>query len=141
LKIMLQRNIDTMSLIALDCNWTADSEKNYFNVWAAVSFHQRKDRLFLHGARFCNWSLEYEMEPVITVDNMNLYRLSLNKPSEFPNEFVLRLDRETGEQIYDNNDYRNYSIEHDQGHFVSAILQSTGIFSFETIIPVKIISC
>ncbi|MCL2284247.1 MAG: hypothetical protein FWC26_13100 [Fibromonadales bacterium] len=138
LKIAQQRSTGVVSLAALDCNWTANAEKNYFNIWAAVSFHQRKDRMFLQGGRFCNWNLEYEMKLVCTEKNMSLYSLSLNNRNEFPNEFVIRLDRESGEHLYDNNDYLNYSIEHSQGRFATAIAQGSKVFSFDTIVPIKI---
>jgi hypothetical protein len=145
LKIAGQRIDGTVSLVALDCNWTgknkASNEKDYFNVWAAVSFYQGKDKVFLNGARFSNWDLEREMELVGTVENLGLFRLSLNNPNEFPNEFVIRLERETGEQIYDNNNFRNFYIEHNKGHFATAIAQGGSIFSFEKITPIHIICC
>ncbi|MDR1829939.1 MAG: hypothetical protein LBQ76_04125 [Candidatus Fibromonas sp.] len=143
LKIARQRIAGTVFLAALDCNWTGknrvNDEKDYLNVWVAVSFYQRKDKVFLHGARFSNWTLEHEMELVSTVENLGLFRLSLNNPDVFPNEFVIRLERETGEQIYDNNNFRNFYIEHNKGHFATAIAQGDSIFSFETITPIHII--
>jgi len=133
-----------VSLAALDCNWTddgnEDGEKDYFNLWAAVSFYEKTDRVFLQGARFSNWNIEYELKLVSTEKNIGLYRLSLNNANEFPNEFVLRLERETGEYIYDNNNFRNYFIERGKGHFATAISSEDGVFSFESIIPVKIAS-
>ena len=143
LKIAGQCITGTVFLVALDCNWVGKNrvsgEKDYFNVWAAVSFYQGKDKVFLNGARFSNWDLEREMELVGTVENLGLFRLSLNNPNEFPNEFVIRLERETGEQIYDNNNFRNFCIEHGKGHFATAIAQGDSIFSFETITPIHII--
>jgi len=133
-----------VALAALDCNWpdddNADKEKDYFNLWASVSFYEKTDRVFLQGARFSNWNIEYELRLVSTEKNIGLYRLSLNSAGEFPNEFVLRLERETGECIYDNNNYRNYYIERGKGHFATAISLEGKVFSFESIIPVKIAS-
>jgi len=140
LKIVQQRTTGVVSLAAFDCNWTQDSEKNYFNVWAVVSFCENKDRVFLHGGRFCHWNLEYEMELVNTVKNIGLFRLSLDNNETFPNEFVIRLEREFGEHIYDNNNYRNFSIEHGKGHCVSAIACGTEIYSFDSIIPIQVIN-
>jgi len=140
LKIAQQRTTEVVSLAAFDCNWTPDAEKNYFNVWAAVSFCGSKDKVFLHGGRFCHWNLEYEMEQVGMVKNMGLFRLSLDNKETFPNEFVIRLEREFGEHIYDNNNFRNFSIEHDKGHCVSAIAFGTGIYSFNSIIPIQVIN-
>jgi len=143
LKIARQSIAGTVFLAALDCNWTGKNkisdEKDYFNVWAAVSFYQKKDKVLLHGARYSNWNLEYEMELVNTVENLGLFRLSLSNPNEFPNEFVILLERETGEQIYDNNNFRNYYIEHNKGHFATAIAQGDSVFSFEAITPINII--
>ncbi len=144
LKIARQHTAGTFSLVAFDCNWIGKSrikgEKDYFNVWAAVSFHEKKDKVFLHGGRFCNWNLEYEMELACSAENIGIYRLSLDNPDDFPNEFVIRLDRESGEQIYDNNNYRNFFVEHGRGHFASALAQGNTVFSFETIIPLKVIN-
>ena len=144
LEITQQHIPGVVSLVAFDCNWTdgndASGEKDYFNLWAAVSFHEKKDRIFLHGARFSNWNIEYEMKLIGKVENTGVYRLSLNNVNEFPNEFVIRLERETGEQIYDNNNFRNYYIEHSKGRFTTAIAHKGSIFSFESIIPVKIIN-
>ncbi len=142
--IVHQRNTSAIVyLAALDCNWVgenrAEGENDYFNMWVAVSFYEEKDMVFLHGARFCNWNLEYKMKLVGTENNVGLFRLSLNNPEEFPNEFVIRLERENGEHIYDNNNYRNYYIEHNKGLFASAVSQAGNVFSFETIIPVKVI--
>ena len=143
LKIAKQRITGTVFFVALDCNWVGKNrvsgEKDYFNIWAAVSFYQGKDKVFLSGARFSNWDLEHEMELVGTVENLGLFRLSLDDPNVFPNEFVIRLERETGEQIFDNNNFRNFCIEHSKGHFVTAITQGDSIFSFETITPIHII--
>ena len=138
LKIAQHRMVGPVSLAAFDCNWTTSPEKNYFNVWAVVSFHQRTDKVFLQGGRFCHWNMEYEMKLVSTKNNVSLYRLSLHNADDFPNEFVLRLERENGEHIYDNNNYSNFSIEHSQGHSMSAIAQGAGIFSFESIISAKV---
>lgn len=142
--IAKQRMSGAVSLAALDCNWTGSAkvpgEKDYFNIWAVVSFPEKKDRVFLHGARFSTWNLEIEMKLVGTVKNVGLYRLSLENPNEFPNEFVLLLKREeTGEEIYDNNNYRNYYIEHSKGHFATAVSHGGSVFSFDSIIPVKVI--
>ncbi len=143
LKIARQRIAGTLSLAALDCNWTGKNrvggEKDYFNAWAAVSFYEKEDKVFLHGARFSNWDLEYEMELVSTAENLGLFRLSLDNPDKFPNEFVIRLEREAGELIYDNNNYRNFYIEHNKGHFATAIAQGGSIYFFETITPIHII--
>jgi len=138
LKIAQHRTGGVVYLAALDCNWAEDAAKNYFNIWVAVSFHQNNDRVFLHGAKFCNWNLDYEMKLVNTVNNMSLYRLSLNKSGEFPDEFVIRLERESGEHIYDNNDYVNYSIEYSRGHLATAIALDSAIVSYETITPFKV---
>lgn len=138
LKLAQQRMGGIVSLTALDCNWADSAASSYFNVWAAVSFHQGNDKVFLHGARYSNWNLDYKMKLINTMNNMSLYGLSLNNPDEFPDEFVLRLERETGEHIYDNNDYRNYSIEHGVGHSASAVTFGSGIISFETITSVKV---
>ena len=139
-----QHTAAVVSLAALDCNWTDDGnasgEKDYFNLWAAVSFYETTDRVFLQGGRFSNWNIEYELKLVSTEKNIGLYRLSLNNANEFPNEFVLRLERETGEYVYDNNNYRNYYIERGKGHFATAISCEGNVFSFETIIPVKVIN-
>jgi len=139
-----QRTAAAVSLAALDCNWTdddnANDEKDYFNLWASVSFYEKTDRVFLQGARFSNWNIEYELKFVSKEKNTGLYRLSLNNAGEFPNEFVLRLERETGEYVYDNNNYRNYYIERGKGHFATAISCGGNVFSFESIIPVKIAS-
>jgi len=133
-----------VSLAALDCNWTDDGnvsgEKDYFNLWAVVSFYEKTDRVFLQGARFSNWNIEYELRLASTEKNIGLYRMSLNNANEFPNEFVLRLERETGEYIYDNNNFRNYFIERGKGHFATAISFDGCVYSFESIIPVKIAS-
>jgi hypothetical protein len=142
--IVRKRNTSAiMYLTAFDCYWTgenkANGEKDYFNIWVAVSFYEKKDRVFLHGARFSNWSLEYEMKQVGTENNIGLFRLALDNSNEFPNEFVIRLERESGEHIYDNNNYRNYYIEHGKGLFASAVAQNGSVFSFETIIPVKVV--
>jgi len=142
LATLYQRTTSAVSLAALDCNWAdddnADEEKNYFNLWAAVSFYETTDRVFLQGARFSNWNIEYELKLASTEKSMGLYRLSLDNAGEFPNEFVLRLDRETGECIYDNNNFRNYFIERGKGHFATAISCDGNVFSFESIINVKI---
>jgi len=131
-------------LAALDCNWTDDgndaSEKDYFNLWAAVSFYETTDRVFLQGARFSNWNIEYELKLASTEKNIGLYSLSLNNANEFPTEFVLRLERETGECIYDNNNFRNYYIERGKGHFATAISCEGNVFSFESIIPLSVIN-
>ena len=133
-----------VSLAALDCNWTDDGgengEKDYFNLWAAVSFYEKTDRVFLQGGRFSNWNVEYELKLVSTEKNIGLYRISLNSASEFPNEFVIRLERENGECIYDNNNLRNYYIERGRGHFATAISQDGNVFSFESIVPIKVIN-
>jgi hypothetical protein len=139
-EIVQQNAFETLSMAALDCNWVSGGEKNYFNLWAAVKFYEKKDKVFLHGARFCNWNLEYEMKFVCAVENTGIYRLSLNNPEEFPNEFVMHLKRESGEHIYDNNNYRNFFIEHDKGHFATAIAHNGNVFYFGTIIPIKIIT-
>jgi hypothetical protein len=143
LAIAHQHTHGTVYLAALDCNWIgknkADGEEDYFNVWAAVSFHEEKDKVFLHGARFSNWNVEWEMEFIVSEKNLGLYRLSLTNPEEFPNEFVIRLERETGERIYDNNQYRNYFIAHDKGHFATGISTKPNIFYFDSIIPLKTI--
>jgi len=139
-----QHTAAAVSLAALDCNWTDDGnmsgEKDYFNLWAVVSFYEKTDRVFLQGARFSNWNIEYELKLVSTEKNIGLYRLSLNNASEFPNEFVLRLERETGECIYDNNNLRNYYIERGRGHFATAVSLDGNIFSFESIIPIKVLN-
>jgi hypothetical protein len=139
-----QRTTAAVSLVALDCNWTDDGntneEKDYFNLWAAVSFYETTDRVFLQGARFSNWNVEYELKLASTEKSIGLYRLSLDNAGEFPNEFVLRLERETGECIYDNNNFRNYFIERGKGHFATAISCEGNVFSFESIINVKIAS-
>jgi hypothetical protein len=139
-----QHTAAVVSLAALDCNWTDDSnangEKDYFNLWAAVSFYEKTDRVFLQGARFSNWNVEYELKLASKDNNIGLYRLSLNNANEFPNEFVLRLERETGEYIYDNNNFRNYYIERGKGHFATAISYDGSVFFFESIIQVKIAS-
>jgi hypothetical protein len=142
LAIARQRIAGVVSLAALDCNWTDGNsdEKDYFNLWAVVSFYEKKDRVFLHGARFSNWNFEYEMKLAGKEKNIGLYRLSLDNVNDFPNEFVLRLERETGEQIYDNNNFRNYYIEHSKGHFATAISCDNNIFSFESIIPMRIVN-
>jgi hypothetical protein len=143
LAIACKRAIGSVSLAALDCNWTGQNkvqgEKDYFDIWAAVSFFDENDRVFLHGARFSNWNLEYEMNLVLTSENMGLYRLALDNPNEFPNEFVIRLVKETGEELYDNNNYRNYSIEHNNGHFATAIKRHSSIIVFDSITPIEII--
>ncbi|GBU26373.1 hypothetical protein R83H12_03069 [Fibrobacteria bacterium R8-3-H12] len=139
-----QHTAAVISLAALDCNWADDGnegiEKDYFNLWAAVSFYETTDRVFLQGARFSNWNIEYELKLVSKEKSMGLYRLSLDNAGEFPNEFVLRLERETGECIYDNNNFRNYFIERGKGHFATAISSEGNVFSFESIIPVNITS-
>jgi len=139
-----QHTAAIVSLAALDCNWTdennASDDKDYFNLWAAVSFYEKTDRVFLQGARFSNWNIEYELKFVSKEKNVGLYRLSLNNANDFPNEFVLRLERETGEYIYDNNNYRNYYIERGKGHFATAISKGNSVFSFESIIPIKVIN-
>jgi hypothetical protein len=141
---MVKQPAGTVFLAALDCNWTGENrvsgEKDYFNMWVAVNFCEEKDKVFLHGARFSNWNLEYELKPLGIKNNTGLFRLALDNPNEFPNEFVIRLERESGEQIYDNNNYRNFSIEHSKGHFASAISQGGNVLSFETIIPIKVIN-
>jgi len=138
-----QHTAAIVSLAALDCNWTdesnSSSDKDYFNLWAAVSFYEKTDRVFLQGARFSNWNIEYELKLVGKEKNMGLYSLSLNNANDFPNEFVLRLERETGEYIYDNNNYRNYFIERGKGHFATAISFGGGVFSFESIINMNIV--
>ncbi|MCL2261267.1 MAG: hypothetical protein FWC15_07955 [Fibromonadales bacterium] len=138
LKLAQYRTCGGVSLTALDCNWAENAANSYFHIWVAVSFHQGKDKVFLHGARYSNWNLDYEMTLANTINNMGLYSLSLSNPDEFPDEFVLRLERETGEHIYDNNDYHNYFIEHGGGHCASAVKFGSGIVSFETITPVKV---
>jgi len=139
-----QHTVAVLYLAALDCNWTdnskASGEKDYFNLWAAVSFYEKSDRVFLQAARSSNWNIEHELKLVSTEKNIGLYRLSLENVSEFPNEFVLRLERETGECIYDNNNYRNYYIERGKGHFATAISHDGNVFSFESIIPLKVIN-
>jgi len=137
LKLAQQRTGGVVSLTALDCNWVENAANSYFHLWAAVSFHQNNDRVFLHGARYSNWNLGYEMKLISTVNNLSLYGLLLNNADEFPDEFVLRLERETGEHIYDNNDYRNYSIEHGVGRCASAVAFGSGIVCFGTVTPVK----
>jgi len=128
-------------LVALDCNWTgkilSDGEE-YFDIWVAVSFHENKDRIFIHGARFSNWNLEYEMSFAGKSGNTGLYKLSLKNSNDFPNEFVIKLVRESGEHIYDNNDYRNYSIEHGKGRFATAVSFENRVLSFGKIIPIKV---
>jgi len=131
-----------VSLAALDCNWTDDGnsngEKDYFNVWAAVSFYEKTDKVFLQGARFSNWNIEYELRFVGKEKNLGLYSISLDNAGDFPNEFVIRLERETGEYIYDNNNFRNYFIERGKGHFATAISFGGKVFSFESIINMNI---
>jgi len=134
LAIAQQHASGVIRLAALDCKWT-----EYFNLWAAVSFYEKEDKVFLHGARFSNWNLGYEMELVGTEKNLGLYRISLTNPEQFPNEFVIRLERENGEHFYDNNDYRNYYIDHSKGHFTTAISNKGSILSFDSITPIKII--
>jgi hypothetical protein len=134
----------TVYMAALDCNWTgknkAEGEKDYFNIWVAVSFHEEKDKVFLHGARFSTWNLEYEMKLASTEKNLGIYRLSLDNPEEFPNEFVVRLERESGEILYDNNNFRNYYIEHDKGHFATGISTQNSTLAFNSITPILVIN-
>jgi hypothetical protein len=144
LAIVQQSTIGPVALAALDCNWTdrgkTSEAADYFNIWAAVRFHEKEDRVFLHGARFSNWTVEHEMKFACSAGNIGLYSLSLDNQDHFPNEFVIRLEREAGEQIYDNNDYRNYYVEHSKGYFATAISQDGCIFSFDSIVPIKVIS-
>jgi hypothetical protein len=143
LAIAMQHTRSTVYLAALDCNWAGKNksggEEDYLNIWAAVSFYEESDKVFMQGARFSTWNLEYEMKLVSSEKNLGLYRLSLQNPEEFPNEFVIRLERESGEQLYDNNNYRNYYIDHDKGHFATAVSNKSGVLYFDSIIPIKTI--
>lgn len=140
-KIIQYHSKETIFLAALDCNWVEQNStcQSYFNLWAAVNFYEDNDRIFLHGARFSTWNIEYELAFVKKVGNIGLFQLSLNNADEFPNEFVIRLERESGEHFYDNNDYRNYHVGNNQGHFSTAISCNKGIYSFGSIIPIKVI--
>ncbi|GHV13849.1 hypothetical protein AGMMS49938_09020 [Fibrobacterales bacterium] len=142
LEVVKTKPRETVLFAGLDCNWNTNSdntEKDYFNVWAVVNFYEKTDRVILQGARFGKWNLDFVMQFVKAMGNVGLYKISLDNQSEFPDEFVIRLERDMGERFYDNNNYRNYYLDHSKGHLATGIAIDERVISFNAITTFKIL--
>jgi hypothetical protein len=129
------------AFLALDCNLGAPVggrfDSDYFKVWA-VGSAGHEGKMVLQGARFGVWNLEREFKAVQEVSGRVLYELSLENQNEFPDEFVVRFDRTSGERVYDNNKFNNYHLEKYSGHSLTAIPAGDILFDLGGILPVRL---
>ena len=143
-----QKAGNTVSFIALDCNWgppiSGRADTDYFEIWAAAkkegkgSKAGKGDKVYVQGARNGVWDVDVEMKKIADLDNHTLYHLSMGVGSDAPEEFVIRLVREDGTTLYDNNGNKNYRVSRYIGHSVSAVATKEAIFDLGEIFPVRL---
>jgi hypothetical protein len=95
-------------------------------------------QMVLQGARFGVWNVERAFRPLSEVAGRVLYGLSLENQNEFPDEFVIRFDRTSGERVYDNNNFHNYHIEKYAGHSLNVIPAQEVLFDLGEITAVQL---
>ncbi len=121
-------------LVALDCNWgppvSGRFDTDFLQVWAAAATSLKPKRVSLWGESLwpardnSEWNIEVNLNPVSTEGEMLLFFSELGSRSEFPDQFVIRMESEDGSVFYDNNGGYgvNYRLVRCGGRMTSAVV-------------------
>jgi hypothetical protein len=135
-------NIKKIVLIAVEGNWgppiSGRYDTDFLTIWAAIHAEDNGE-VYLQGARDGEWSILEPFKLVEKTKKIKLYKIAPSGPSEFPHEFVIRLNI-GDESFYDNNNGANYKLRPYQRYFTSAAESEGCIFDFNTILGVTLYS-
>lgn len=139
-------------LIAVDYNWgppiPGRFDTDFLRIWAVAQGDGSTGAVFLQGAQQGKWSINTRLgfqrvlsAPTQSPSTYGLYFLELGSSYGFPDEFVIRFDKD-GTSYYDDNGGfgHNYHLVPNQGHGASAIAGAEAIFALPDISPTRLFS-